>query len=54
MHTLAYLNEFNAWVYKIIMLETYQITFFICNMPSLVLSLLNLSRTNGFVNKSAS
>jgi len=36
------------------MLKTHKNTFFISNMPSSVLSLLNLSRVNDFVNKSSS
>jgi len=48
MHTLAYLNEVDAWINKINMLKTHQITFFISNMPSSVLSFLNLSRAKWF------
>jgi len=51
MHTLAYFNEINAWIHKINMLKTYQTTFFMSNMPSSVISLLNLSLANGFINK---
>jgi len=53
MHTLAYFNEINAWIHKINMPITHQTIFFMSNMPSSVLSLLNLSPANGFVNKSA-
>jgi len=35
------------------MLKTHQTTFLMSNMPSSVLSLLNLFLANGFVNKSA-
>jgi len=34
------------------MLKTHQTTFFMYNMPSSILGLLNLSLANGFMNKS--
>ena len=45
--------ETSAWVHKIYMLQTHQTTFSMSNMPSSILSLLNLYLANGFINKSA-
>jgi len=48
-HTTSDFYETNAWLHKINMLQTHQTTFLMSNMPSSVLSLLNLSLANGFV-----
>ena len=53
LHKAADFYETDAWIHKINMLKPHQTTFFMYNMPSSVLSLLNLSLANGFVNKSA-
>jgi len=50
LHTTTDFYETSAWVHKINMLQTLQTTFLMSNMPSSVLSLLNLSLANGFVN----
>jgi len=52
LHTAANFYETSAWVHKINMLQTHQTTLLMSNMPSSVLSLLNLSLANGLVNKS--
>jgi len=48
------LNETSTWFNKINKPEKYQITFFRSRIFNFFLSLLNLSRTSGLVNKSAS
>jgi len=53
LHIAADFYETNAWVHKINMLQTHQTTLLISKMPSSVLSLLNLSLANGFLNKFA-
>ena len=53
LHTTPNFYETNAWIHKINMLKIHQTTFFMSNMPSSVLCLLNLSLGNGFVNKLA-
>jgi len=52
MHTFSYFNVINVEIPKINMLKTHQTTFFMYNMPSSILGLLNLSLANGFMNKS--
>ena len=51
LHITADFYETNAWIHKINMLKTHQTTFLMSNIPSSVLSSLNLSLANGLVNK---